>query len=348
MRSIRRAPWLLVAALMAALVVSACGGTSDSSGGGTGAEAAADASGDGAKLSLVAYSTPKEAYAELIPLFQKTPEGAGVTFTESYDASGAQSRAVEAGLPADVVEFSLEPDMIRLVDTGIVASDWNQNDYDGFVTDSVVVFVVRKGNPKNIKTWDDVIQPGVEVLTPNPFTSGGARWNLMAGYGAQLKQGKTEEEAVAFLGQLLKSTVVQDKSARDALSTFDAGKGDVLLSYENEAIAAQQAGEEVDYVVPDQTILIQNPVASTEDAPEQATAFVKFLYTTEAQKAFGEKGYRPVVADVAAGFDFPAPTDLFTIDDLGGWPDVLDRFFDKDNGIVAQIEKGMGVSTDSG
>ena len=311
--------------VVVSLALAACGGSSGS---------ASDGSG-GAKLSLVAYSTPREAYEALIPLFQKTSQGTGVSFQQSYDASGAQSRAVDAGLPADVVEFALEPDMTRLVDSGIVGSDWNQNQYHGFVTDSVVVFVVRKGNPKGIKTWDDLVKPGVEVLTPNPFTSGGARWNLMAAYGAQIEQGKSKEQAVAYLGSLLQHTPVQDKSARDALQTFVAGKGDVLLSYENEAILAQQQGQAVDYVVPDQTILIQNPIAVTKTAPSQAKSFVDFLYTPQAQKVFGDKGYRPVVPSVAAQFDFPTPTALFTIDKLGGWDEVTTTFFDRDNGIVA-------------
>src|SRR3954469_1497058 len=173
--NIRRISFLVLVAACA--VLSACGGSS--SGGGSDS------------ISLVAYSTPKEAYAALIPAFNKTPDGKGVTFTQSYGASGDQSRAVESGLPADVVEFSLEPDVTRLVDSGLVDQSWNQNQYKGMVTDSVVVLVTRKGNPKNIKGWSDLTKPGVQVITPNPFTSGGARWNVMAAYGAQLEQGKS-------------------------------------------------------------------------------------------------------------------------------------------------------------
>jgi sulfate transport system substrate-binding protein len=321
------------------LVASACGGVSESG--------AAGAS-ESAKLTLVAYSTPQEAYEELIPAFQKTAAGKGVSFDQSYASSGEQSRAVEAGLPADVVEFSLEPDMTRLVDAGIVDSDWNSDQYKGMVTDSVVVFVVRKGNPKGIKTWDDIVQPGIEVITPNPFTSGGARWNLMAAYGAQLELGKTEQEALDYLHQLLSQTPVQDKSAREALQTFVGGKGDVMLAYENEAITAQQQGEDVDYVVPDQTILIENPIAVTKDAPSSAQAFVDFLLSDEGQKIFAEKGYRPVVTGVSAGTDFPDPPGLFTIQKFGGWGVVKDKFFDPDTGVVAKIEQELGVSTDSG
>jgi sulfate/thiosulfate transport system substrate-binding protein len=327
-----------ILAVVVALLAVACGGTSN----------AANEGSQGGKLTLVAYSTPQEAYEAIIPAFQKTAEGKGVEFEQSYGASGEQSRAVEAGLPADVVEFALDSDITRLVDAGLVDSDWNQNEYKGILTDSVVSFVVRKGNPDDIQTWDDLLKPGVEVVTPNPFTSGGARWNIMAAYGAQIKQGKSKEEAVAYLNELFQHVAVQDASARDALQTFTGGKGDVLLSYENEAITAQQKGENVDYVIPDQTILIENPVAVTTDGPQSATDFVKFLYSDEAQKIFGEKGYRPVVKSVAEQFDYKTPSTLFTIQDFGGWGTVKDEFFDPENGIVAKIEVSLGVSTDSG
>jgi sulfate/thiosulfate transport system substrate-binding protein len=320
-------------------VASACGGVSESG--------SAGASGS-TKLTLVAYSTPKEAYEELIPAFQATQAGQGVTFEGSYASSGEQSRAVEAGLPASVVAFSLESDITRLVDAGIVADDWNADEYKGMVTDSVVVFVVRKGNPEGIKTWDDLIEPGIEVITPNPFTSGGARWNLMAAYGAQLELGKTEEQAADYLHELLSHTPVQDKSAREALQTFVGGKGDVMIAYENEAITAQQKGEDVEYVIPAQTILIENPIAVTKDAPPAAQAFVDFLRSPEAQQIFADKGYRPVSKDVLAKTTFPAPVDLFTIEKLGGWGVVKDRFFDPDNGVVAKIEQELGVATDNG
>jgi sulfate/thiosulfate-binding protein len=215
------------------------------------------------------------------------------------------------------------------------------------VTDSVVVFVVRKGNPKNIKTWDDLIQPGVGVIEANPFTSGGARWNVMAAYGAWKKQGLTDEQAQANLQKLFANVLVQDTSARASLQTFVAGQGDVMLAYENEAIAAQQGGQDVDYVVPDSTILIENPIAVTTvgDAPDKAAAFVSFLTSADAQNAFASKGYRPVISGVTPpdGISFPQPTGLFTINDLGGWPTVNTQFFDKTNGIVAKIEQGLGI-----
>jgi sulfate/thiosulfate-binding protein len=307
----------------------------------------ASASGDPDQVTLVAYSTPREAYEALIPAFQKTAAGEGVSFDQSYGASGDQSRAVDGGLPADVVAFSLAPDVTRLVDSGLVSKDWASGPHKGMVTDSVVVFVVRKGNPKGIETWDDLLGDGIEVINPNPFTSGGARWNVMAAYGAQLQQGKSEDEATEYLKKLFAQIPVQDKSAREALQTFVGGKGDVMLAYENEAITAQQKGEDVDYVVPDQTILIENPAAVTTDASPKAKAFLDYLTTPEAQKIFAEKGYRPVVKDAAPDVSFPDPPQLFTIEDVGGWDAVMDKFFDRDSGIVAEIEQDMGVSTDS-
>jgi sulfate/thiosulfate-binding protein len=345
----RTRSWRLVspfAALLAALFMAACGGTSSDS-----EDATADSGGDGGggNLTLVAYSTPEEAYRELIPAFNKTSEGKGVSFDQSYAASGEQSRAVEGGLPADVVEFSLEPDMTRLVDAGLVDADWNKNDYEGMVTNSVVVFMVRKGNPENIKDWDDLVTGDVEVLEPNPFTSGGAKWNIMAAYGAQLEKGRSPEEAKQYLGELFENVPVLDKSARESLQTFSSGKGDVLLGYENEAILAQQKGEELDYIVPDQTLLIENPVGvvNESDDPELARSFVDFLYTPEAQKVFVEKGYRPVVKGIPGGDEFPTPPALFEISKFGGWDKVNDEFFDPEKGIVAEIFQSQGKSTAS-
>ena len=311
---------------------------------GCGGGEAAEAS--GGKLTLVAYSTPREAYEAIIPAFEKSGPGRGVSFDQSYGGSGEQSRAVEAGLPADVVAMSLTPDIERLVDAGLVADDWDRDEYDGMVTDSVVAFVVRKGNPEGIETWDDLTRDGIEVITPNPFTSGGARWNVMAAYGARLKLGDSEQQATEYLERLFANVAVQDKSAREALQTFAGGKGDVLLAYENEAITAQAKDEDVDYIVPDETILIENPVAVTTEAPEQAQAFVDFLRTPKAQRIFGEQGYRPIVKSVLSEFEYPEPSSLFTIDELGGWDTVADKFFDREQGVMARIEQGLGVPTD--
>jgi sulfate transport system substrate-binding protein len=332
-----------MALIVLVLAAAGCGGQSDASSGGGG-------DGSGGKLTLVAYSTPEEAYKELIPAFNKTPEGKGVSFSQSYAASGEQSRAVEGGLPADVVEFSLEPDMTRLTDADLVDKSWSQNEHKGMVTDSVVVLMVRKGNPKNIKGWDDLVTGDVDVLEPNPFTSGGAKWNIMAAYGAQLEAGRSPQEAEQYIADLFKNVSVLDKSARESLATFSSGKGDVLLGYENEAILAQQKGEDLDYIVPDQTILIENPVAATSQAkdPKLAQSFVDFLYTPTAQKIFVGKGYRPVVKDTPGADKFPTPKDLFDITKFGGWDKVNTDFFDPEKGIVAKIFQDQGKSTESG
>jgi sulfate/thiosulfate transport system substrate-binding protein len=328
--SIRRLAFAAVLALALAMTAAACGGSSSGS------------------LSLIAYTTPQEAYEEIIPAFKRTPDGDGVDFKQSYGASGDQARAVEAGLRADVVALSLAPDVDKLVEADKVAKDWNKDKYDGFVTNSVVTLVVRKGNPKNIRTWNDLLRDGIEVITPNPFTSGGARWNVMAAYGAQLELGKSEQEANQYLQQLFENVPVQDKSARESLQTFVGGKGDALISYENEAITAQQKGEDVDYVNPDQTILIQNPIAVTSDSknPEEAKAFVDFTRSDEAQEIFAEKGYRSVRKDLVDKSTYPEPKSLFTIDDLGGWSKVNDEFFDPENGVMARINKEQGIPTE--
>jgi len=328
-----------LAALALAIGLAACGGSDSDSSGSSGGD------GSGGELTLVAYSTPQEAYEEIIPAFNQTPEGKDVSFKQSYGASGDQRNAIIAGLDTDIAALSLEPDVTALVDEGLVAPDWNKDKYDGFVTNSVVVFAVRKGNPKNIQTWDDLVTGDVEVITPNPFTSGGAQWNLMAAYGSQIEQGKSEEEALEFVKQILENTPVQDASARDSLQTFVGGKGDVLISYENEAIAAQQAGEDIDYVIPDQTILIENPVAITEDADPKAQAFRDFLFTPEAQKIYQDHGYRPILKNLANESEFPTPPDLFEIDKFGGWDKVRSEFFDPENGSVAKIEEELGVAT---
>ncbi len=329
----------LLAIAVAAIAIGGCGGTS---------EAGEASSGDGdTRLSLVAYSTPKEAYEELIPAFQATADGKGVSFDQSYGASGDQSRAVASGQPADVVALSLAPDVDKLVEPGLVDANWADTPTDGFVTSSVVVFAVRKGNPKNIQTWDDIVKEGVEVITPNPFTSGGAKWNLMAAYGSQTEQGKSPEEGLEFLRKVLENTPVQDKSAREALQTFAGGKGDVLLAYENEAITAQNADIELDYVIPDQTILIENPAAvvTESEAPEKAQAFVDWLVTPEAQKIFAGKGYRSVLPEEVDEATYPTPETLFEIDAFGGWDQVNEEFFDPENGSVAEIQRDLGVST---
>lgn len=314
--------------------------------------AACGSSGSGKEVTLVAYSTPQGAYTSLIPAFNATSEGKGVTFSQSYGPSGEQSRAVAAGLKADVVNFSLEPDVTRLVKAGLVSSDWNKNATHGFVTNSIAVIIVRKGNPKHITGWDDLIKSGVDVITPNPSTSGSARWNILAGYGAQLKEGKTPAQALAYVNTLLtKNVSVQDSSASAALQTFTGGKGDVLLDYESDALAAEKAGDSIQIVYPKQTILIQTPIAVTSKSShaKQAQAFVNWQWSTAGQTIWAQQGYRPVLASVANQFTskFPTPPSLFTIDYLGGWTKVSTEFFAPSTGSITKIEEAAGVPTAS-
>ena len=296
------------------------------------------------KLALVAYSTPREAYGQLIPAFQKTAAGKDVSFSQSYGASGEQSRAVAAGLDADVVAFSLVPDISDLVQKGLVAQSWNKGRYHGMVTRSVVVFVVRDGNPKKLKTWNDLLKPGVQIVTPNPFTSGGARWNVMAAYGGALRSGMKPKQAQGYLAKMWKHVVAQPASAREGLQTFLAGRGDVFLAYENEALFAQKKGQPVQFVIPKATILIENPIAVTKTSKnkQKAQAFVNFLRTKPGQRIFAENGYRPIVKGVTRGLNFPNRPQLFTIKYVGGWATVQKKFFDPKSGIMAKIQAANG------
>jgi sulfate/thiosulfate-binding protein len=343
---------VLVAAVAGAGALAGCGGSSDATTSSADAPSSGASGGSGVQLALVAYSTPKKAYDALTAAFARTSAGEGVSFSESFGASGSQSRAVDSGQPADVVAFSTAPDVTRLVKDGIVAKSWDANPEKGISSDSVVVFVVRKGDPKHITGWDDLIKPGVDVITPNPSTSGSARWNILAGYGAQLKEGKTPAQALAYVNTLLtKNVSVQDSSASAALQTFTGGKGDVLLDYESDAIAAEKAGDAIQYIVPKQTILIQTPIAVTAKSSHaaQAQAFVNWQWSAAGQAIWAQQGYRPVLASVASQYagKFPTPPQLFTITYLGGWTKVKKTFFDPSTGSITKIEQAAGVPTAS-
>jgi sulfate transport system substrate-binding protein len=242
--------------------------------------------------------------------------------------------------------------MTRLVDAGIVDPSWNSTPTRGLVTTSVVAFVVRKGNPKHVASWDDLIKPGIKVITPNPSTSGSARWNILAGYGAQLKQGKTPADALAYVQTLLTKNVSdQPSSASAALQAFTGGEGDVLLDYESDAMAAEKAGDSVQIVYPKQTILIQTPIAVTSKSSHasKAQAFVNWQWSSAGQTIWAQQGYRPVLASVAKQFTskFPTPAQLFTIEYLGGWTNVKKQFFDPSSGSITKIEQAAGVPTAS-
>jgi sulfate/thiosulfate transport system substrate-binding protein len=327
-------------ALLLAVFAAGCGGGDD--------DATGSGSSGGGELSVVGYSTPEAVYTEdLEPAFEGSSKGNGVSFSNSFGASGDQSRAVVAGQPASVVHFAQGGDMERLVEEGeLVAKDWNKQPYDGIAQNSVVVLTVREGNPEGLKSFDDVLTKDVDVITPNPFSSGAARWNIMAVYGSQINAGKSEDEALAAVKTLLEKAVAQPGSARDALSAFTQGQGDVLLGYENEAIKAEEEGEEIEYVIPPSTIQIETPIAVTKSAPEPAAQdFLDFIWSDEGQQIWAENGYRPVNPKLVDEKQFPTPADLFTIDQFGGWGKVNDEFFDDETGSVAEIEKELGVST---
>lgn len=340
-------PWKTLPALLATgLVLAGCGGSDDTAGGGD--ATAASSGGKQTSLNLVAYSTPQVVYDEIIPAFAKTRAGAGVTVKSSFGASGDQSRAVEAGQKADYVSFSIAPDMTRLVDAGLVDASWADTPSKGLVTTSLVSFIVRKGNPKGIRTWADLLKPGVEVLTPNPFTSGAAKWNLLGAYGQAADGGKDPQAGIDYVSKLIKEHVkVQDKSGREALQSFTSGEGDVLLSYEYEATTAQKKGEDVDYVTPDDTIKIDITAATTKSAPPEAKSFLDYVLSKPGQEAFASWGYRPVDEEVLAAnkSKFPDPPEVFTIEDLGGWSKVNEELFDVEQGTIAKIEEDAGVPT---
>jgi sulfate transport system substrate-binding protein len=324
------------------LGVVACGSSSDKSSSDTSGSASSPNSGQ--TIDIVGYSVAEAAHKVASADFQKTDEGKGVTFQTSYGASGDQSRAVESGLAADLVHFSIESDVTRLVKSGQVADTWNTGPTKGIISSSVVVFAVRKGNPKNIHTWADLVKPGVSIITPNPGSSGAARWNALAAYGQVLDGGGSEGDAVAYLDQFFANVVALPGSGRDATTAFTGGTGDVLMTYENEAILARQKGEDFDYVIPDTTLLIENPAAVTTEATPAATAYLDYILTADGQKAFASEGYRPVISgvdvdNVEGAIDpsdpFPTVPHLLTIQkDFTSWSDVTKKFFDEDNGIV--------------
>jgi sulfate/thiosulfate-binding protein len=345
-----RSKTALAAAMASALLFSACGGDD---GAADAATAAPAADGTPVKLSLVGFAVPQEANNAVQAKFAEIPQGEGVSWEESYGASGEQSRSVAAGLEADYVHFSLEGDVTRLVKEGLVAEDWNAGPNHGIVTQSVVVLAVRPGNPKNIQGWDDIVQEGIGIVTPNPGSSGSARWNILAAYAHIIGNGGTEDQANEFLTKFFENTVSLPGSGRDATTAFLAGTGDVLISYENEAILARQEGQDLDYVVPDDTLLIENPGAVLVDADAKAKDWLQFVLGDTAQTEYAKKGFRPlnpaIEVEVEGANDpaspYPEPAKLFTIaDTFGGWSDTNTKYFDEDNGIVTQIQLDTGKS----
>ncbi|WP_082956468.1 MULTISPECIES: extracellular solute-binding protein [unclassified Mycobacterium] len=322
-------------ALIAGVVAACAGGPSDVVGG----------SGPGnahTSITLVAYSAPEPGWSKVIPAFNASDEGKGIQVIASYGASGDQSRGVAEGKPADLVNFSVEPDITRLVKAGKVSKDWNTDATKGIPFGSVVTLVVRKGNPKNIKDWDDLLRPGVGVITPSPLSSGSAKWNLLAPYAVKSEGGTNGQAGIDFIRKLVSEHVkLRPGSGREATDVFVQGSGDVLLSYENEAIATERAGKPVEHINPPQTFKIENPVAvvTTSSHLNAAVAFKNFQYTAAAQRLWAQAGFRPVDPAVAADFrnQYPAPAKLWTIADLGGWGTTDPQLFDKNTGSITKI-----------
>jgi sulfate transport system substrate-binding protein len=315
-----------------------------------GCSSAGGAAGDSGTVDIVAFSTPKPAYDALQAAFAKTSDGKGVKFSASYDASGSQSKAVADGKPADYVNFSTGPDMTRLV-PDFVDSKWDQGQTKGIVADSVVVIVVRKGNPKHITGWDDLIKPGVKIVTPDPASSGSAKWNLLAAYEHVIAEGGTEAQAKDYLTKFFKNVVSKPSSGSDAAATFESGTGDALISYESEAITARQKGEDLEYIVPKESVLIETPAAVTKDASPAAKKFLDFAESSAGQQIVASNGWRPALQGVDPGTvkgamdesnPFPQVQKLTTVSQLGGWDKVNDEFFGDPNGIVTQIEGSSG------
>lgn len=324
---------------LTATVLAACGGGASDVAGSNGPANAR------ATLTLVAYAVPEPGWSKVIPAFNATEQGKDIAITTSYGASGDQSRSVVDGKPADIVNFSVEPDITRLVKANKVSADWNSDVTKGIPFGSVVALVVRQGNPKNIQDWDDLLRPDVEVITPSPLSSGSAKWNLLAPYAAKSNGGQDQQAGLDFVQQLVSQHVkLRPGSGREATDVFLQGSGDVLISYENEAINVERQGKPVQHLIPPQTFKIENPLAivNTTTHLQEATDFKNFQYTEEAQRLWAQAGFRPVNPGVAQQFanDFPAPAQkLWTIAELGGWSTVDSSLFDKDNGLITKIYK---------
>jgi sulfate/thiosulfate-binding protein len=357
---VKKQRWTILLVLMLTMLVTACGGAAQTGGDDATNPGTVDGRPAEVKLTLGAYTTPREAYGEIIPLFQaewKEKTGQTVTFEESYLGSGAQSRAVVEGFEADIVALSLEGDVTRIQDAGLITHDWTGNQYAGMVSTSVVVIAVREGNPAGIQDWADLAQPGLEILTPDPKTSGGAQWNVMAAYGAALRgqvegYDATEQGAYDFIKSVFRNVTVLDKSARDSIVNYEKGVGDVAITYENEVIVGRNAGQTYEYIIPTSTILIENPAALVDTyvdkhgTREVAEAFLAFLVTPEAQRIFGKHGLRPVDTAIAEEVkaDYPPVTDLFTIQEFGGWGEVTVPFFGDDgvySRMITEVQSGQ-------
>jgi sulfate transport system substrate-binding protein len=337
----KRARATIALTLTAALALAACGGGDGGSG-------------DAGELNIVGFAVPEAANKAIQAQWTKTSDGKGMRFKTSYGASGDQSRAVVSGLKADYVHFSVTSDVTRLVDAGLVDAAWDDGPNKGIVSSSIVVLAVRKGNPKNIKDWDDLVRPDVKVVTPNPASSGAARWNALAAWGHVSANGGSDAQATDYLTKLFANVVALPSSGRDATTSFLGGTGDVLLAYENEAILATQNGEKLEWVVPKTTILIENPGAITKDSHPKARSWLDFVLSDKGQRQFALKGFRPIIEGVDTSgvkgakdpdAPFPAPEKLLTVQkDFDSWSALSKKFFDEKEGVIIKIIAASGKS----
>ncbi|HEV2757210.1 MAG TPA: sulfate ABC transporter substrate-binding protein [Actinomycetota bacterium] len=351
-------PKLAALLAVAALTAAACGGDGDT----------AAAQGEGGRcrmaetpvLTFAAYSTPREVYGKIISAFQakwkEEHDDQNVIFQESYGGSTTQAQNVVSGFEADIVALSLAPDVDTIADAGLITHDWTQAPDNGMVSSSIVVFDVRPGNPEKIEDFDDLARPGIEVLTPDPASSGGARWNILGAYGAAMRgyAGSSEgDEAGAqeLLKGIFSNVIVLDKSARDSIKNFEAGNGDVAITYENEVLTAQDAGLEDEMVIPPSTILIENPVALVDANVDEhcvrpvAEAFVEYLHTPEVKELFTSVGFLRSTdpAEAQKGGDgFPPVEDLFTVEDFGGWDELNEKLFSSEGLFTTAFEEAQG------
>lgn len=345
---------LTLAAASVALAITGAACSSDNSAQAGGDSAAGCTPSEVPTLTLAAYSTPREVYGKIIPAFQalwkEEHDDQQVIFQESYGGSTTQAANVVNGFEADIVALSLGPDVDVIRDAGLITHDWESETDGGMVSSSIAVLDVRPGNPEGLKDWDDLTQEGVEILTPDPASSGGARWNIVAAYGAAMRgYAGVDEGDSAGAQELLKgifsNVTVLDKSARDSIKNFEAGNGDVAITYENEILTANKAGLPDEMVIPPSTVMIENPVAIVDKnvdkhcVREVAEAFVEFLHSDEAKELYTTVGFlRSTDRDEAAkgGEGFPAVEDLFTVDDLGGWDQIADDVFGEADGVFTK------------
>lgn len=361
MKMVRVVLGAVVAALVVVVAATGCGGGSDSSN--ASAASGGDCkAGDSPVITLAAYSNPYDAYGKLTSAFaadwKESHSDQQVIFQMSFGGSTTQAENIVNGFPADVYASSTGPDVQLVQDAGLIAHDWTQDENGGIVQAGAVVFSVRPGNPKNIHNWSDLTQPGLEILTPDPSQSGGARWNIVAAYGASMRgevpgyAKDSTEDAQRLLEGIFKNVTVLDKSANDSLKNFEAGNGDVAITYDYQAATSIAAGQEEEIVAPPSTVFIQTPTVVVDKNAEEhcvepiADAFVKYLHSPDAQEVFASVAHtRPIdITEAKKGTDSVPPIDdLFTTDDLGGWDTLIkDTVFGPDGAFTKAFAAAKG------